>query len=1125
MPAAETAHELVERGNLLFGSGEPEAAADCYQRALLIDPDLSSANYNLGCALDALAGPARALPHFQKAASRRPDWWQARSNLGFALARLGRMAEAAGELQAAAALNPGDAGLRNNLGLALSALGRGEEAHASFLEAIRLDPGYPEAHNNLAILFERFGRTSEAISSCQQALGLRPDYPEAHLNLANALKSQGRHDEALAHYREALRLKPGSSEAHSALLFALSYPAGLAPAAVYAEHAAFGAAHRFPPFPHKNDPYPHRVLRIGYLSADFRSHAVARFIEPVLRNQDRSRFQVICYSNVTVPDATTAALGKLAGRLVNIAGVPDQEAAALIRRDRIDILVDLSGHTADNRMPLFARKPAPLQVSWLGYPQTTGLLAMDYRITDAVSDPPGESGSFHSERLLRLPDTFCCFAPPEEAPPVGDLPALSRGAICFGSFNNPAKITPETVALWAGALKRVPDSRMLVKGYSLADQGSRDRLLGLFAAQGIDAVRLELRGNTPTYQEHLRLYCTVDIALDSFPYHGTTTTCEALWMGVPVVTLAGRTHRSRVGATLLQSVGLSSLVAQTPQDFHQRAAALAQDLERLARLRGGLRATVAGSPLTDGAGFTGHLEAAFRTIWQGWCAGENRSNRADQPDRQQLRPEPETAADPPTSAVLDLQTGRLDEALGSFLAALRLDPRSSAAVAGIEEALNRQMSADLGAACRRDAARLGVSSGPSELEGLGVSNLEEAAATLLARGLLTPAELVCRYLLDRGQRSPLVSRTLAEIAMSLGLPALAAGHFQDASALGDGRHARIRLLKAEESARHRPEPKGGFLLIKAWGYGFWSDVNHLLGQCLLAEMTGRTPVVHWGGNSLFSDDPEGNAFENFFLPVSGFSQRELASRCRSFYPPKWHAGNLTLYGINQAAGPWSRCSSLYALERGEEVVVSDFHYAVHDLVPWIAPGHRLHGMTTDQVYLYLFRRYLKVKPALVDRVDTFFRERMAGGDVLALHVRGGDKGGEDPNLAQLNSLYPAEIERRLQAHPDTGLFLITDDAGILAGYQRRYRDRVIHTGATRTSSGQGVHYQKQASRRRLGEEVLIDALLAARCQNFVGNGLSNVSCAVAQMKAWPAESCRLLGARLDRLRQFTLYRS
>jgi protein O-GlcNAc transferase len=389
--ALETAPGLLARGNALHSAGDLSAAAECYHRALQIDPGLSAASYNLGCTLDALSGPAQALPHFQNAVSRNPNWWQARSSLGLALARIGRMPEAAAELESAARLNPADAGIRNNLGLALSALGRGADAHLSFQEAIRLDPLSPESRSNLSVLFERFGRSTEAIACCLEAIRLRPGYPEAHHNLANALKSQGRHDEALGHYREALRLKPDYAEAHSSLLFALCYPAGLDPARVFTEHQAFGAAHRLEHPPHDNDPAPGRVLRIGYVSADFRAHAVARFIEPVLRHHDRSRFQIFCYASVPVPDATGARLGELAGHLVNIAGMSDATTEAMIRRDRIDILVDLSGHTADNRLLLFARKPAPVQVTWLGYPQTTGLSAIDYRITDAITDPPGQS--------------------------------------------------------------------------------------------------------------------------------------------------------------------------------------------------------------------------------------------------------------------------------------------------------------------------------------------------------------------------------------------------------------------------------------------------------------------------------------------------------------------------------------------------------------------------------------------------------------------------------------------------------------------------------------------------------------------------------------------------------------
>jgi len=1109
---AVTAQVLFDQGNAGFGAGDLAGAALSYRRALRMEPSFAEARFNLGCTLDALAGPAEALPHFAEAARLRPQWCEARKSLGFALARVGRMAEAAGELQAAAGLRPGDAGIRNNLGLALSALGRGDEAQASFREAIRLNPLYPEAHSNLAILFERYGRSSEAIASCLEALRLRPGYPEAHHNLACALKSQGRHEEAVAQYREALRLKPDYEEAASSLLFALCYPAGLAEHEVCAEHLSFGARHRFAPAPHDNDKGLERQLRIGYVSADFRAHAVARFIEPVLRHHDRCRFQIFCYSNVSVPDAKSAELEGLADRFVNIAGVPDQAAQELIRRDRIDILVDLSGHTAGNRLPLFARKPAPVQVTWLGYPQTTGLGAIDYRITDQVTDPPGASQPHYAERLLRLPGIFSCFAPPEEAPEVGEPPFLERGSITFGSFNNPAKITPETVALWARVLQGVPCSRMLVKGYALADAGSRERLAALFAGHGVGPERLELIGNTASYREHLALYRQVDIALDTFPYHGTTTTCEALWMGVPVVTLAGATHRSRVGASLLGCVGLEELVAQEAQGYCDAAVGLARDAARLARLRVTLRPTMAASALTDGAGFTRQLEAAFREIWRDWAAGRAK----------------DAVTDRQAAGRRLLQGGRLDEALREFLSALRAGAAPFEALGGIQETLDRQRAADLARALDRDAERLGAPQGGAGDRRIGEAALEEAAALLHALGLVTPADLICRYLRDRGHRSPLLSRTLAEVALCVGAPDCAARELQDAIEMGDDSLAtRIRLVKAQEAAHIKPGPGRGerFLLIKAWGYGFWSDVSHVLGQLLLAELTGRTPVVHWGGNSLFSDDPAANAFESFFEPVSGYTVQDLARGERSYHPPKWNAANLAQGCLNQAQGPWSRCSSLYSFERGEEVVVSDFHYAVNDLIPWIAPGHRLHGMTAEAVYLYLFQRYLKVKPWIAAKAEAFFRQKMAGRVHLALHVRGGDKGGEDPNLARLNALYHREIERYLLHTPQARLFLITDDKEILSSYLARYRNRLVHTGATRTGTAQGVHYQSHASRYRIAEEVIVDALLAARCESFIGNGLSNVSCAVAQMKAWSPGNLRLLGARLDRLRQITLYRN
>ncbi|TSK04504.1 MAG: tetratricopeptide repeat protein [Geobacter sp.] len=1104
--ASKPAAAVFATANALYASGDFAAAVERYREALRIDPHFAQAFFNLGCALDRLSGPSKALAHFEAAARLEPEWSDAHGKCGLALARVGRMAEAADALQKACALAPERADYQNNLGLALNALGRGEEAHAAFMEAIRLDPLDPGPRANIAVLLEHFGHVAAAVSSCQEALRLRPDFPEAHHNLGTALKAQGRHAESIAQHREALRLRPGYQDASDSLLFTLLYPAQIEEKAVFAEHLAFGSAHRFPPPLHGNTPSTGRVLQLGYVSADFREHAVARFIEPVLKNHDRARFQVHCYSNVSAPDGRSARIAALCDGFINIAGLSDAQVAELLRRDGIDILIDLSGHSAGNRLALFARKPAPVQMTWIGYPFSTGLAAIDYRITDAVCDPPGATERFHTEELIRLPGPFSCFAPPEEAPEVAELPALATRRITFGSFNNPAKITPETVALWSEVLRAVPDSRLLLKGYSLACPETAKRFAAAFAAHGIERERLTLTGNTPSYRDHLALYGEVDIALDTYPYNGTTTTCEALWMGVPVVTLAGESHRARVGASLLAAVGHTELVAFDAHSFVQIAAALAGDLVRLASLRKGLRARMAASPLTDGTGFTRDLEERLTAAWNAWC-----------------RSVEEDCADPVGRGRELMKKGLLDRALQLLLMPLRAGERSS--LGEIQAVMTAQMAADQTRALRRET---GEESVPAQGEEIASDTLAECAGLLCGAGLITPAELLCRYLGDRGYLSAKVSRTLGEIAIAIGEHRAAIGHLDACIEQGDASRATsILLAKARQAAQIPPREVSGdrFLLIKAWGYGFWSDVNHVLGQLLLAEITGRIPVVHWGANSLFSDDPNDDAFHHFFEPVSPFSVDDLASRATSFHPPKWRSDNLRQENLYKFEGPWSRSSSLFTFERNEEVVVSDFHHAVNDLAPWITPEHPLAGLGTDELFLHLYRRHLRVRPEILARVERFHLERLTGRPSIALHVRGGDKAGEDPGLAQLNALYLPELERQLAALPSARIFLITDDLAILESYRERFGERLVHTTVTRTGNEQGVHYQRQHSRRALGEEVLMDALLAARCDRFIGNGLSNVSLAVAQMRRWEPGSCRLFGMRLDRLRQIALYRS
>jgi protein O-GlcNAc transferase len=424
-------------------------------------------------------------------------------------------------------------------------------------------------------------------------------------------------DAAIEHFQAALALRP-EPHSHSNLLLALNYTDRFTPGEILAEHrrwhqlyaAALAPSVSAPSLPYSAE----RRLRIGYVSPDFNHHAVAYFIAPVLAAHDRSKFEIFCYSSVATPDRTTDRLRSLAEHWRDIARLDDESAAALIRTDEIDLLIDLAGHTSGNRLLLFARRPAPTQATWLGYPNTTGLDVIDYRLTDATSDPVGETDAYYSEKLIRLPTTFSCYEPDANAPAINPLPATSSGAVTFGSFNNFAKITPDVIALWARLLRELPLARLLLKSRGLSDASVADRIKSTFAKHGVVAERVILNGQEVSVREHLSLYHGVDIALDPFPYNGTTTTCEALWMGVPVVTFAGHSHASRVGASLLTHLGLADWIATTPVDYVAMAVAAAKDLARLADLRGQLRDRMLHSFLCDGVKFTTGLETAFTEI-------------------------------------------------------------------------------------------------------------------------------------------------------------------------------------------------------------------------------------------------------------------------------------------------------------------------------------------------------------------------------------------------------------------------------------------------------------------------------------------------------------------------------
>ena len=519
--------------------------------------------------------------------------------------------------------HPDDANTLHLLGLI--AFVRGDHAIAIDLinKAIHQNSSISGFHYNIGNVFKSMNKLQDAADSFKEALRLDSQNLDALNNLGNVLRAQGKVEDALQIFRSLLELKPDSEDAHSNFLLTLIYHSGIEPAQLYHEHIRWDKQHknllRAKTKTRTTDNSPDRRLRVGYVSPDLRQHSVAYFIEAVLEAHDRSLFDIICYSNVSQPDPTTHRLRALSDNWRDICQMTDDQVAELIRKDKIDILIDLAGHTANNRLLLFTLKPAPVQVTYLGYPNTTGLSSMDYRLTDVWADPYGETDHYYTEKLIRLPHGFLCFKPPKETPATGNLPALTNESVTFGSFNNIAKISPKTAELWSAILKSIPQARLILKSRALNDSTTCRRIEQLFIQNGVSADRIKTVGYIPSLSDHLALYNEIDIALDPFPYNGTTTTCQALWMGVPVITLAGNTHASRVGVSLLSCIGMTDLIAETPKIYRDKAVQLSADISRLQKIRVKLRTLMLNSNLTNGKRFTRSLEQAYRQIWKYRC--------------------------------------------------------------------------------------------------------------------------------------------------------------------------------------------------------------------------------------------------------------------------------------------------------------------------------------------------------------------------------------------------------------------------------------------------------------------------------------------------------------------------
>lgn len=607
---------LSNLGIVLFAMGRLEEATAAQQQAAALRPNFLQPKVRL---IDLAVARDRAeeAVEFALGVLRQfPDHPVVLNALGNAYDALHRLPEALEVFTRAVALQPDMAEAQFNRGNILKDLGRFDEAAAVFRAALDTNPNLPAAHNNLGIVLCKEGELDDGLDRFRQALHLDPKCAAIYNNLGGALKDIGEHAEALGYYLRALELQPMMVDARSNLLLSLHYPADPDRAEIFAAHRAWDRVQAEPlraaMRPHGNDRDPQRRLRIGYVSPDLHDHPVGRLLLPILQQHDRAAVEVIAYAQLDKPDEVTERLRENVAEWRDVRNLSDAEVAEQVRADAIDILVDLAGHTRSHRLLMFARKPAPLQVSYLGYPNTTGMSAIDYRLSDHHADPEG-ADPFCVEELIRLDPCAWCFSP------LPDVPAArTAGPVTFGTFNHTAKVTDSMLRVWARILRELPESRLLLKAFAWRSDIPQRRVRALFAAEGVAAERIELCGDVLDYEDHLAFHGRLDIALDTFPYHGTNMTFEALWMGTPVITLAGDSHVSRVGVSLLSNAGHPEWIAHSQDEYVAKAVALARDPAKLAALHHGLRDELVDSPLMDGAAMAKRLEAAYRTMWNRW---------------------------------------------------------------------------------------------------------------------------------------------------------------------------------------------------------------------------------------------------------------------------------------------------------------------------------------------------------------------------------------------------------------------------------------------------------------------------------------------------------------------------
>lgn len=613
---------------VLAEQGRQDEAEAAYRAAVQLQPNFADAHHNLGQLLEHAGRDADAAHAYRAALGTQPDHALACCNLGAVLGRMGQFPEALASLDHALAVNPRLAQAHHNLGVLHKQMLRLDAACEAFRTAAKLNPQDAESRQALGDVLRSMRRYDEAILTLKRALALNPQHADAWVDLGNVHKDLGELNEAIACYERAKAIAPDRVEPHHALLMTGNYLPGMDKARLLAQAREFGAlaasrAHHADNTPVSglaSQAQPDKPLRIGIVSGDLYAHPVGHFLESVLqalRANAGDQMALIAYATQPFRDTLTDRLQACTQAWHMVAGMSDEALAAQIRADGIDILIDLSGHTAHSRLPMFARRPAPVQVSWLGYFATTGLTAIDHLLADPWSLPPALEADF-TEHIWRLPETRLCFTPPQDAPQVSPLPALTHGGITFGCFNNLSKLNDGVIALWSRIVQTVPNSRLLLKAPQLASPPVRQNLQARFKAHGLSGERLVLQGPS-SRADYLQAYAQVDIALDPFPFTGGTTSAEGLWMGVPMLTLAGDSLVARQGVSLLMNAGLPEWVADDLEDCVAKAMAHAADLPKLATLRAGMRERVAASPIFDAPRFASHLADALRRMWRQHC--------------------------------------------------------------------------------------------------------------------------------------------------------------------------------------------------------------------------------------------------------------------------------------------------------------------------------------------------------------------------------------------------------------------------------------------------------------------------------------------------------------------------